>query len=305
MGNIIYVNYISRFANNIFQYALAHIIKDLVGGDICFSPKCVIRMGKSHDQSVEEVPVEEIPLYQITDSRNILENKAWSGKFREDEKDALRKTGVRFAEDVLIFEDGRLTVDRSWRGEPIILAGYYQDYRYYRGRREFVSALLSDYPAVSLPGKNDIVLNFRGTDLSWAQMPLSYHRWILDKEKFEKLWIVTEDPTHETVTGLLKAYPGAVLSNGAVQDFKFVRSARRIVMAVSTCCWMAAWLSEADRIYFPLGSPYPLFDKDNDRRLIITDDPRYRYVRPVFDRAIVRKMFPFYREAPVGSRGNR
>jgi hypothetical protein len=295
MKKIIYVNYISRFANNIFQYALAHIIRELVDGEIFFSPTCVIRMGESHDRPAEEIPIEEMPLYQITDSRNTLSRREWSGKFRPDEKVALRKTGVCFAEDLLEFEGERLVISDAYCGESIILAGYYQDYRYYRGRRDFVSRLLKTPPPTRVPDPDDIVLNFRGTDLSWAQMPPTYYCWILDKERFEKLWIVTEDPGHETVTGLLKRYPGEVRSHGAIADFQFVRAARKILMSVSTFCWMAAWLSEADRIYFPLGSPYPLFEKAEDRRLIVFDDQRYVYVKPRFSRTFTRKIFPLYR----------
>jgi hypothetical protein len=301
MGTTIYVNYLSRFANNIFQYALAHIIRELVDGEIFFSPTCVIRSGERHDRPAVAIPIEEMPLYRITDSRNILRRPEWSGKFREEEKAALRKTGVWFAEDLLHFEGDRLVVSGAYRGEPIILAGYYQDYRYYRGRRDFIARLLKAPPSPSEPGAHDIVLHFRGTDLAWAQMPSSYYRWILDRERFERLVIVTEDPGHQTVTGLLRRYPGEVRSHGAIEDFQFARAARRILMSVSTFGWMAAWLSAADRIYFPLGSPYPLFDRGGDRRLIVCDDARYVYVTPVFKRALARKIFPFYHLTTMGA----
>lgn len=299
MGKIIYVNYLSRFANNIFQYALAHIIRDLTGGEIFFSPSCILKSGVSHDLPAEEVPIEDIPLYQITDSHNILKNKEWSGKFRDDEKNALRKTGICFAEDILIHENDTLAISESYQGEPIIVSGYYQDYRYYKGRREFISGLfdkLDQHPVDILPGSNDVVLNFRGTDLAWAQMPLNFYKWILDREQFDKLWIVTEDPCHRTVLKLSDKYPCHVLSNGPIKDLIFVMSAKKIIMTVSTFCWMAAWLSNAEKIFFPIGSPYPLFDKDNDRRLIVTDDQRYVYIKPFFKQAFLYNVLPLYRE---------
>ncbi len=279
MKKIIYVNYLSRFANNIFQYAFAHIIKELVGGEIFYSPLNVIRSGESHDQPSEAIPIEEMDLYQITDSKNILEKREWSGKFNGDEKEALRKSGVWFPEDIIKLDGKRLVVSNKYQGEPIILSGYYQDYRYYAGRKNYVSGLLKPPTTIHQPGMDDIVLNFRGTDLSWAQMPLRSFQMILDREEFETLWIITEDPQNPTVRKLLKKYPSQILSNGAIQDFQSVRSAKKIIMTVSTFCWMAAWLSDADRIYFPLGSPYPLFDMDNDKRLIIPDDERYIYVK--------------------------
>jgi len=53
--------------------------------------------------------------------------REWSGKFREDEKAAFRETRVWFAEDLLQLEGDRLIISDAYRGEPIILAGYYQD----------------------------------------------------------------------------------------------------------------------------------------------------------------------------------
>jgi len=295
MENVIYVNYLSRFANNIFQHSLAHIIKDLTGGTICFSPTCVIRSGERHDRPAEEVPIEEIPLYGITNSRNILVRKEWSGKFHDDERTALRKTGVSFAKDILRFEQDRLVISDSYRGGPVIISGYYQDYRYYKGRRSLVSSLLDLKPPLRSPGKRDVVLHFRGTDLSSAQMPLGYYCWILANERFERLWIVTDDPGHEAVLKLADLYPSTVVSDGVISDFPFIMAAKTIILTVSTFSWMAAWLSNADKIYFPLGSSLPLFDKDGDRRLIVTDDPRYIYVKPYFRRSFLRKVFPWYR----------
>ena len=302
MKNMIYVNYISRFANNIFQYALAHVIRDLVDGEIVFCPDCVIRSGATHDRPEETVPIRDIPLYKITDSTNILARPEWSGKFNEEEKAALRRTGVHFAEDILTIENGKVGISPAYRGAPIILAGYYQNFAYYKGRKQYVADLLGrirDFPPPKMPGANDIVLNFRGTDMSWAQMPPSFYTRILDGESFDKLWIVTEDPQHKTVQRLLRLYSGELFSDSPITDFRFVMSARRIIITVSTFCWMAAWLSDADKIYFPLGSPCDLFDRNNDKRLIVTGDPRYIYIRHLFGGRFLLNRLPFYRREAV------
>jgi hypothetical protein len=65
-------------------------------------------------------------------------------------------------------------------------------------------------------------------------------------------------------------------SLGAGADFARIRAARHIVPAISTFSWLAAWLSEADRIYLPvLGLLNPA--QNRAVNLLPLDDPRYRF----------------------------
>ena len=65
-------------------------------------------------------------------------------------------------------------------------------------------------------------------------------------------------------------------SLGATADFERIRAARFIVPAISTFSWLAAWLSDADRIFLPvLGLFNPAQNRDVD--LLPLDDPRYRF----------------------------
>ena len=65
-------------------------------------------------------------------------------------------------------------------------------------------------------------------------------------------------------------------SLGAAADFERIRAARFIVPAISTFSWLAAWLSDAERIFLPvLGLFNPAQNRDVD--LLPLDDPRYRF----------------------------
>ena len=67
--------------------------------------------------------------------------------------------------------------------------------------------------------------------------------------------------------------------------------------AAASSSRMAAWLSNAEKIYFPLGSGCDLFDRNNDKRLIVKDDPRYVYIRHPFGGKFLLNRIPiFYRE---------
>jgi hypothetical protein len=65
-------------------------------------------------------------------------------------------------------------------------------------------------------------------------------------------------------------------SLGAGVDFERIRGARHIVPAVSTFSWIAAWLSEAERIHLPvLGLLNPM--QNRGVNLLPLDDRRYRF----------------------------
>jgi hypothetical protein len=76
-------------------------------------------------------------------------------------------------------------------------------------------------------------------------------------------------------------------SRGAVADFCFIRNSRNIVMSVSTFSWLAAWLSDADRIFMPvLGVLHPL--QSRPVNLLPLADPRFSFY-----------LFPFHYAVPV------
>ena len=70
-------------------------------------------------------------------------------------------------------------------------------------------------------------------------------------------------------------------SRGPIRDFEIIRRSRNVVVSVSTFSWLAAWLSDADRIFLPMTGFYnPAQFPEID--LLPLHDPRYRfYLFPV------------------------
>lgn len=76
-------------------------------------------------------------------------------------------------------------------------------------------------------------------------------------------------------------------SQGAAADFAYIRGSRHIVPAISTFSWLAAWLSEADRVFLPvLGLLHPL--QSRATHLLPLDDERFRFT-----------LFPHHYAVPV------
>ena len=98
----------------------------------------------------------------------------------------------------------------------------------------------------------------------------------------ENIIIVTDEPNNKNLqilyNKLIEKYKNsvAIRSKSIIEDFLYIMHAEKIIMSVSTFSWMASWLSDAKKIYFPVDDY--IFNRDGDNRLIVDDEPRYRYV---------------------------
>ena len=102
-------------------------------------------------------------------------------------------------------------------------------------------------------------------------LPFSYFETLLTQINFDRLIICTDsfdDPFFEN----FKSYNPIYANYPIFQQFNLIRSANKIVMTESTYCWWAAFLSEAQEIYFPLQGDW-LNNKDVD--LEVTDELRF------------------------------
>lgn len=317
---IIYVNYLSRFANHMFQYVFAHLLNQEVEGTIFFAPYCTLWSGPTYDQPREQKSIKDCPIYYFTDSSNILEKREWQGKFKPQERNNLRNEGVVFAEDIVEgFYDKdmeKITLKKTYTGQPIILSGYFQYYKFYKYHKDFIKKLfkkLYEIEVENRPDSNDLVINYRGADTACYQYPLSYYDWAIKKEKnCKKVWIVSDDPDSVLIRKLCSKYYSKreihILPANPIHNFVFLLYAKKIVMSISTFSWFAAWLSEAEKIYFP--ASHELYNTNGDNRLIVDNEERYVYVshkkflfgrivRYLFNqcRNIIRKFLPPTRPA--------
>lgn len=273
----IYCNYLSRFANNIFQYCYAHLLNQHFKGVIKFSSDCTLDSGLTHDKPKNSEPLLSKPVYEITDSSRAFFTTEQMGKFKPEEiKDLSYK-----------YKFNATVEDVSYAhhlGQDIILSDYFQNYKYYKGHKSFIRSLLYKLYQRQLdfyPSARDIVAHYRGTDIHF-QVPVEYYLQVLSGEKdYDKFYIVTEDPHNPRVGYLYEAInrqkPNSAIirSTGVVDDFLFLLHAQRIIMSVSTFAWMSAWLSDARKIYFPIDNY--LYNKRGDQRLIVDNESRYTY----------------------------
>ena len=184
----------------------------------------------------------------------------------------------------------KIDIENILPNQHIILNGFYQRYEYYKNYKNEIKEWLkcNIEPKYKIQ-KNDIVLHIRrgdsvmNNDLNYYSIkghcacPLSYWENILDNEIYNKVWIITESPNDKLVSILKNKYNAKIISDSPIEDWVLLKSANKIIMSWGTFSWLAAWLSESEKIYFPLiGDWHPNSPRSKEINLW-TDEERYIY----------------------------
>ena len=167
----------------------------------------------------------------------------------------------------------------------VVLNGWFQRYEYYRDHKEKIAGWLRTEPCDlgCRPGVDDLVMHVRLGDVvalpRWTScycvVPASWCTRVIERQLRNRLYIVTEDPTHRYLEAFSK-YDPIMVSSDVLHDFCFLKASKRIILSVSTFAWWAAWFSEATEIYSPMAGLWnPLLRPDI--ALHVTDESRYRY----------------------------
>jgi hypothetical protein len=137
-------------------------------------------------------------------------------------------------------------------------------------------------------GPDQLVINIRGGKILQAShpdytlIPVTFYEALISETGLRPVFM-GQIGANLYVAALRRAFPAApfIPSRGPVRDFEIIRRSRNIVVSVSTFSWLAAWLSDADRIFLPMTGFYnPAQFPEID--LLPLHDPRYRfYLFPV------------------------
>jgi SAM-dependent methyltransferase len=136
---------------------------------------------------------------------------------------------------------------------------------------------------------NDLVINVRSGELRggigwYPLMPIEFYRQLVSSTGLRPIFVGQIDESLYT-DELKRNFPDAQMINSVspVDDMNLLRQAKNIVISVSTFSWLAGWLSNAKKIFYPmLGFLHPTCLKRGAHGLggvdmLPIDDPRYIY----------------------------
>ncbi len=210
---MIQVQYRDRLGNQLFQYCFGRILAEELG------------------YRLEAKPLPHFPGTSTVVDGQAIESPVWD------------------CPELVTLDE--ILADRSPR--RIVINRYMQQYRHYRPYRDKIRAWVEIGRSKVQPEPDSLVLHMRFGDFrqkGWVLSPDYYHA-IITQETFSRLYIVTDEPGSPELESFVPYQP-TLVTGSPIESLRFIRSARRIVLSQSTYSWWGAFLSEADRIYFPL-----------------------------------------------------
>jgi len=172
----------------------------------------------------------------------------------------------------------------SLANSRVEMAGYVQRYEYIRKHKEKVKEWFQldvQSPMEVLP--TDFVVSIRR---GWNGYPVSlcpskeYFMEVFNHVEYDRIILCTdtfEDPFFQFMDELNVEVIKAQFS--PLEQFALIKSANKILLTPSTYCWWAAFLSNAEEIYYPwMNDLIPtergpnLFVDDEDRYIVIRED---------------------------------
>jgi len=158
------------------------------------------------------------------------------------------------------------------------MAGYVQRYEYIREHKEEVKKWFQldvESPIEILP--TDFVVSIRR---GWNGYPLSlcpskeYFEEVFSHVEHDRIILCTDsfdDPFFDFINDIDVEVVRAQFS--PLEQFALIKSANKILLTPSTYCWWAAFLSDAEEIYYPWIND--LIPTERGPNLFVDDDKRY------------------------------
>lgn len=178
--------------------------------------------------------------------------------------------------------EGHLFDINSLANSRVEMAGYVQRYEYIREYKEKVKEWFQldvESPIKVLP--TDFVVSIRRgwngypTDLC---PPKDYFLQVFDHVEYDRIILCTDsfdDPFFDFMGDLNVEVVKAQYS--PLEQFALIQSANKILLTSSTYCWWAAFLSNAEEIYYPWRAD--LVTTDNGVDWFVDDEDRYIVIR--------------------------
>lgn len=257
--------YRKNLGNKLFIYAGCRIIADILNYDLISPENALVRRENNETGDYED---------QIFPFKSVLNRK----KIYEPTKIITDYDIVNLHSiDKLI---------NSYPNHRFINQCYFSKYDYIKPYKHMVKEYYKSLVKEKRKN-NDIVLMLRNSRIDGSFiLPDDYYLNILEKETFDKLYISLDHiDKHQSLLDKLKKFNPEFINKKILDLFLEITSFNKIIAAQGTFSFWACFLSNADKIYWPITNDGPNSGKNSNKvvfkdyvNLIVDDEPRYQFI---------------------------
>ena len=254
-----------NLGNKLFIYSCCRIISDLLDYDLIMPDNALIRRENTSTGQYEEVV---FPFKSIT-GRKVVESP------------------------IKVIQDGDIVALSSienlitnFSNHGFINQCYFSKYDYIKPYKDMVRKY---FESISKKKENnkDLVIMLRSSNHDGSfVLPDSYYLDIIKNETFENLYIAFDHYNkHEGLIKKLEQYNPKLIDGNILEVFTEITSFNKIIAAQGTFSFWACFLSEAEKIYWPITNDGPNSGKNSNSpvfntyvNLIVDDEDRYEFI---------------------------
>ena len=159
--------------------------------------------------------------------------------------------------------------------------GYFQRYENIKEHKANIRKMFKlELPPPIKVLENDIVLTIRRGWNNWPIElcpPSEVFINILSNIDYDRIILCTDTFDDEYFDFLKPLNKEVIFARfSPIEQFSIIKNSKKIILSPSTFSWWAAFLSDADEIYYPLYSD--LKPTENAQNWIVDDEARYKYI---------------------------
>lgn len=253
-----------NLGNKLFIYSACRIISELLGYELISPENALVRREDTENGQYKEI------LFPFKGVKgNIVDNQ------------------IKVIQDGDIIHLGSIeNLIQSYPNHGFINQSYFSKYDYikpYKNKvKEYFKSIVKDKR-----GGNDLVIMLRSSNHDGSfVLPDSYYLNIISQETFDNLYISFDHINkHQSLINKLEKYNPKLIDGDILEVFSEITSFNTIIAAQGTFSFWACFLSNANKIYWPITNDGPNSGKNSDNpvfnsyvNLTVDDESRYELI---------------------------
>jgi hypothetical protein len=167
------------------------------------------------------------------------------------------------------------------KNHHIISCGWYQKYSYWKKYKDQVKGFFTDFISEDKMGNNDIAIHLRHSlENPITKINADYYINAIEKMGGDKVYLFADNfSRHEDILEKLKPYNPIIMNLNVPDSIKEITKFNKIICSQGSFSFWVSFLSNAEKIIWPITKIGPNKIEDNwSIDYVVDDEPRYEFI---------------------------